>query len=612
MFWLESRPSEQGRGVIVKKNSAGIKNDLFPSPFSARSGVHEYGGRCYCLGKQSLYFVNSDDQQIYSAFYGAENGEPQRITPIDGRRYADLEWDEKGNRILAVCEDHRQSGEAETSIVSIKPNNDLSEVEPETLIKGADFYAYPRISEDGRRICWIQWNHPQMPWFGSELWIGELAAAGVDNSKHHIGGEGEAIFQPSWHPDGQLYFCSDKTDYWNLYRVTPDGEIHQVSKFDGECGLPLWQFGMQTYGFVGEEKALCAICKDGNWHLHLLNLNTGKTEEIDSGLSLIHQVSSDGNTALLVSASPVESSQLQRLESNLSLSCVERTSNNALPQEDISMGKAYEFPTSDSMVARGFFYKPQNAKFEGPEDEKPPLVVMCHGGPTAATSTAINLKVQFWTSRGFAVFDVNYRGSTGFGRKYRQQLDGKWGIYDVEDACAAARYACQQGWADPDRTIIRGSSAGGLTVLNALAMHKAFKAGACLYGICDLKVLVDDTHKFEKRYGDRLIAPWPQGRAEYELRSPINHIEELSSPVIFFQGLKDKVVPPNQAEMMVEALAQKGIPVSYVTYADEGHGFRSSETILHSFNAELAFYGAIMGFDTDSNVTDLEIINLPT
>ena len=614
IFWHESRPAEQGRGVVVMRNSLGVETDLIPAPYSARSGVHEYGGRCYCLSDTHLFFVNSSDQQIYALPFaqGTENASPVLVTPSDKRRYADLEWVKGLNTLLAVCENHAHTGEAETTIVSINLKDLLlkgEQIEPATLVAGADFYAYPRISPDQKQLCWLQWNHPQMPWFSSELWTADLAENTVSNCQLCAGGEDQAIFQPSWHPKGELYFCSDESDLWNIYRINLKGKREQVSNFEGECGLPLWQFGMQTYAFLGEDKALCGLCNQGIWQLQYLDLTSSQTRHIESDLTLVQQVSSDGSIGLVVTASPKTNPRLQKLAPGLQLQTVKESSNLPLAIEDISLGKAVEFPTSDSMSARGFFYFPQNAKTEGPESEKPPLVVMCHGGPTAATSTAINLKVQFWTSRGFAVFDVNYRGSTGFGRNYRSQLDLKWGIYDVDDACAAAEYACQQGWVDPQRTIIRGSSAGGLTVLNALAMHDTFKVGASLYGIGELKILVDDTHKFEKRYGDRLIAPWPEGEAEYDRRSPINHIDKLSSPVVFFQGLKDKVVPPEQAEMMAEALIKKGIPVAHITYPEEGHGFKSAETIVHSFNSELAFYGKILGFETDSSVSDLKIKN---
>jgi dipeptidyl aminopeptidase/acylaminoacyl peptidase len=610
IYWHESKPSEQGRGVVVCRDKNDREHDLIPPPYSARSSVHEYGGRCYALGEDQLFFVNSSDQQIYSVPLGSFDGsEPKRLTPQDKRRYADLERVESRNALIAVCEDHRVDGEAVTSIVSIQLDGHFTETEPTPLVSGADFYAYPRVSTDHSAICWLEWNHPQMPWFSSELWTAELQGDRISEPQKRAGNN-EAIFQPGWHKDGTLYFCSDQNDLWNLYRINSSGEVEQVSDFEGECGLPLWQFGMQTYAFLDESNALCGVCREGIWQLVSLDLSTGKAQPIPSELSLIHQIASDGTTALVVSAGPTTVNQLDSFRPESGLELIKSSSESYLDISDISVGEAVEFKTSDNMQAKAFYYQPRNSRFNGPAAQKPPLVVLCHGGPTAAAATAINLKVQFWTSRGFAVMDVNYRGSTGYGREYRNLLNAKWGIYDVEDACAAAEFACNQGWADPEKTIIRGSSAGGLTVLNALCFHDTFKAGGCLYGIGDLKILVNATHKFEARYGDQLIAPWPKEPSEYDRRSPIYHVEKLSSPVIFFQGLKDKVVPPEQTELMVNALKEKGVAVAYETYDAEGHGFRSAETIVRSFNAELAFYGELFGFKTDSSVTDLEIANL--
>ncbi len=615
IFWHESRPSEQGRGVIVCRDSDGYERDLLPRTYSARSGVHEYGGRCYTLSSDYLYFVNSADQQIYRQLFAQDvDTEPMRVTPIDGRRYADLEWIEGNNALMAVCEDHRKKGvEPETSIIVLDLNQldqSDSDLEPGTLVSGADFYAYPRVSIDQNRICWIEWNHPEMPWFSTRLWTAELSDYQAIDATQVDSGLEKAIFQPMWHSNGNLYFCSDQNNYWNLYSYDPEGDIEQCSDFDGECGLPLWQLGVQTYAFLGQESALCGVCKEGVWQLSKLNLTTRQVTEIESNLSLIQHISSDQDTALVLSSSPLSTSEIQGFDLDLVNTRIKSSSDTSIPREAISIGKHVEFKATDDMSARGFFYAPQNPNFEGLSDTRPPLVVLCHGGPTAATASALNLKVQFWTSRGFAVFDVNYRGSTGYGRQYRSLLNGKWGIYDVEDACAAAQYACDQGWADPAKTIIRGSSAGGYTVLSALTFHNTFAAGGCLYGIGDLKTLVGDTHKFEARYGDCLIAPWPEGAAEYDKRSPINFIDQLACPVIFFQGLRDKVVPPNQAEMMVKALTDKGLPVAHITYAEEGHGFRSAPNIVHSFNAELAFYGKLFGFETDSSVNDLKIQNL--
>ncbi len=608
IYWLESRPNEQGRCVIVRRNANGLEEDLIPAPYSARSSVHEYGGRCYCLGQDKLFFVNASDQQIYHLpLFTA--GEPKLLTPQDQRRYADLEWNPKTRSVMAVCEDHRVDGEPVTSIVDIPLPGKAEPPEPRSLVSGADFYAYPRLSCDGSQLCWIQWNHPDMPWFATQLWLAEFIDQELHNPVKVSGDTEQAVFQPEWHPDGSLYYCSDIDNLWNLYRHNANGN-RQISRFAGECGLPLWQFGMQTYAFLDEETAVCALCTKGIWELQKLNLKDGRSEPIDVDLSSVLHISGGEREVLVLAANPTSAAKIYRFGAEeLEAQEIKASSKLPIPENSISLGRAVEFSTTDAMSAHGFFYAPFNPDYCGLDGTKPPLIVLCHGGPTAATTTAMNLKVQFWTSRGFAVFDINYRGSTGYGREYRSLLDSKWGIYDVEDACAAAQYAAEAGWVDPDKCIIRGSSAGGFTVLSALAFHDTFSAAGCLYGIADLRVLAGETHKFEARYADSLIAPLPEGAAEYDRRSPIHYIDQISCPVIFFQGLKDKVVPPNQAQMMVDALQQKGLPIAYVTYPDEGHGFRSAGALTHSFNAELAFYGKIFDFDTDSTITDLTIAN---
>ena len=603
--WLESRPAESGRSVVVTRNADGKAVDLLPPGYSVRSGVHEYGGAAWLLVEDKLIFCNSADQQIYCQELNTATS-PRQVTVSTACRYADLQWSARLQRLIAVQEDHRQSGEPVNRLVCLDITQ--NEAVPETLIEGADFYANPRISVEGSSICWLQWNHPQMPWFGCQLYRGDLSIHGVSSPRLVAGGDEESIFQPDWHGE-QLLFCSDASASWQLWRNETSGN-RKLSHFDGECGLPQWQFGMRTWCVTTADTALCAVCRQGIWSLQRLDLDTGESHLLHLPFSAITHISAFQGGALILAGLPQAAPAIYRVDLSGRYELVAQGGENRLQQEDISVAQPLQLDGSNGPV-HAFYYPPQHRLFCPLADEKPPLIVLCHGGPTAATTNVFNLKVQFWTSRGFTVADVNYRGSTGYGRTYRTALDGQWGIADVEDACATAQWLADQGLADPRRLLIRGSSAGGLTVLAALTFHQVFAAGASLYGIGDLKTLAAETHKFEARYGDRLIAPWPQEADEYDRRSPIHHIDRLNAPVIFFQGLKDAVVPPNQAEMMVSALEQRGVAVALVTYSEEGHGFRAEGSIVHSFNAELAFYGALLGFKTDSTLSDLYIRNLP-
>ena len=609
LYWCESRPEESGRSVVVEQAVEGSRRDLLKAPWSARSSVHEYGGRAWTLSPLHLYFVNGADQQIYRVNLSAGAvDKPEQLTHLPHARFADLEWSEPLQRLFAVCEDHETSGEPANRLVYLAFAD--QQVTLHSLASGANFYSCARLSPSGKDVCWLQWNHPQTPWFGCELWRAKIGKSGSAESAVRVaGGDAEAIFQPDWHPSGDLLFCSDLGGNWNLWRAR-GGKTRQLSRFEGECGLPYWQFGMQTWALLGVETALCAVCTQGEWGLVKLDLTTGATSPIAQEFRLIQHVSSDGERALVLGGSATVAQTMLLLQQSKPVRKLELTGTLKLESDWVSLGKAITFPTTDEMQAHGYFYSPVNPGYEASKSALPPLIVMCHGGPTAAANAALSLKVQFWTSRGFAVMDVNYRGSTAYGRNYRCLLDGKWGIYDVDDANAAAQYLIDQGLVNPKQCVIRGSSAGGLTLLNALAGGSTFSAGCSIYGVGDLTTLVTDTHKFESCYGDRLIAPWPENQGEYYRRSPINRVQSLNCPIIFFQGLKDFVVPPDQAERMAAALRERGIPVALVTYADEGHGFRSAATIQHSLQAELAFYGAVFGFPTDSTVTDLQIDNL--
>lgn len=601
IYWLESRPWEKGRSVLIESRGDKQK-DMFPEGYSARSAAQEYGGGAWTLADQYAVFVNAENQVIYRIDLNNPDTPPVALSTQDGRRYGDLYHDPGHDRVLAICEDHRVNGkEPRTSIVSISLQPDREVIE---LVGGADFYAYPRVSPDGKKLCWIAWNHPHMPWQATQLVVADLDKNGQITSSTCLIEETEiAVFQPDWSPDGELVFVADFDEFWNLYRWNEESGIEALTQLQAECGLAFWNYGMSTWGFV-PDGILCCINEMGSWRLAKVAMD-GSMELLDLPFTHLGALKTLGNSAVMLAASPIEASTLIEVDTRSGeFKRIYSSASMELPVEAISRPLNVDFPSGNDSTAHAFFYPPKNPDFQGPQGEKPPLVVLCHGGPTSATSSALNLKVQFWTSRGFAVMDVNYRGSTGYGKSYRQALQGQWGVADVEDACKAAEYAAAQGWVDPDKLIIRGSSAGGFTVLAALTFGSTFTAGCCIYGIGDLKALAEETHKFESRYLDGLIAPWPEGEAEYHKRSPLNHSDQLSCPVIFFQGLRDKVVPPEQTQSMARALQKRGIPTWFQTYAEEGHGFRQAESIVDSYQRELAFYSQIFDFP---NSTDIKL-----
>ena len=590
LYWVEGRPWDAGRSVIMSRDSAGNIKDLLPSPFSHYSKVHEYGGMAYAADQAHLYFVNAADQCVYQLDLNSDDT-PKAITS-PGLRFADLVIDTAHQRLIAVGEKHHDDHEPENFIAAINiATGDIS-----ILASGADFYAYPRISPDGQQLCWIQWQHPNMPWDSTQLWCGKLTAADLNDKKIVAGADNnEAIFQPSWAPDNQLYYVSDKNNWWNICRA--NGE--PVLSKDAEFATPLWQFGMRTYDFIDSNTIGCLWTQQGLWHSGFINIATGELSATESQYSSLaaaccHQgqlYMVAGAAALanqIVGIKPDDSNSFNGPNGRVTSSYAPSTLD--LDSADIAQPESVFFPSGNGEQVHGFFYPPTSAQYQGADNTLPPVIALCHGGPTGATDSGLNLKIQYWTSRGFAIIDINYRGSTGFGREYRQALTNAWGIKDVEDTQYAIRYLAEQQKIDPQRCLIRGGSAGGYTVLSALTFSDTFKAGASLYGIGDLETLAADTHKFESRYLNSLIGPYPERKDIYLARSPIHHAEGLNCPVIFLQGLEDKVVPPNQAEMMVKLLQEKGIQVEYVTFPDEGHGFRKASNIIRAMESELAFY----------------------
>ncbi len=606
-YWIERRPTDSGRCVIVE-HANGVCKDVLPSPYSARSRVHEYGGGAYCLATAAsgeIFFVNDADQNIYTLHPGAE---PVRLTHFTQRRFADLIHDASHNRLICVCENHDiTSSQPENTLVAI----DLASGEIETLQHGFDFYSNPRLDPAGEQLAWLCWQHPDMPWDSSELRRASVNADGaIGEAKIIAGGKGVSVFQPEWSPHGVLYFISDETGWWNIRRCTNAG-IEQLTREHSEFGLPQWVFSQSTYAFIDNNRLICAHFSNGESRLSLLDITTRQLTPIDSDLVSIDSLRADNRRAVFIGASTDASAAVTELDlSMLKIHRIKSASNAEAHNSYLSQGRIISFDTRHGDIAYAIYYPPTNRDYRPLPDEKPPLIVICHGGPTARADTALDLRKQFWTSRGFALVDVNYSGSTGFGRAYRERLNGRWGVRDVEDCCDAALHMAARGLADASRLIIRGSSAGGYTVLAALTFQQTFAAGASYYGISELESLARDTHKFESRYLDRLVGPYPEFRSIYRERSPIHHADSLNCPVIFFQGLEDRVVPPEQAEKMVAALDDKGIAVAYLSFEHEQHGFRNARTILYTLHAELYFYSALFGFEAADELQPIEIRHL--
>ncbi len=607
LFWLESRPRERGRTAIVRADATGRVGDVLGDQSNARTRVHEMGGGAYVPDPSGLYWVEDADQRIRVR---RGTGEAVRLGAETGDiRYADLAVGGVGRSIIAVRESHAGGSEPRNELVELETDASSSE---RVLVSGADFYSSPRVSPDGTCLAWLSWDHPRMPWDGTSLWVGNyVPGEGVSAPRLVAGGDSESIFQPEWSPSGDLWFVSDRTGWWNLYREL-GGRIEAVCPMEADFGWPQWVFGRSRYAFADPERVVCAYVRDGKDHLGIVDLSSSKPvfDAWETRFTEVQAVAADGGGQVaLVAGSWTEPAALRIGSVNGSRwHTVVRSFDLELDPAWISEGRPIAFPTAGGRTAYAFFYPPRNPEVSS-ASVRPPLLVTSHGGPTAAASSGFQLAIQFWTSRGFAVADVNYGGSTGYGRRYRELLNGNWGLTDVEDAVAAGEYLSAEGWVDPRRMAIRGKSAGGLTTLGALAFHDVFSAGASYFGVADMESLARETHKFESRYLDTLVGPYPAKARVYRERSPIHAVDRISCPVILFQGLEDRIVPPSQAEAMIRALEAGGLPDADVVFPEEGHGFRHAESIRRSLEAELYFYGRVFGFVPADDIPPVEIHN---
>ena len=611
VYWTESRPQEQGRSALVFRPHGGEPADVVPPGFNVRTRVHEYGGGAWFRDGPVVFCSSFDDSRLYRI--DEPGGEPRPITPEPPEphalRYADGRVFDDGRLIVCVRESH---GDAEpVNELVVLPADGSSK--PRVVATGRDFYAAPRPSPDGACLAWLAWDHPHMPFEGTDLCVGRLAPDGsVSNSRRVAGSEQESIFQPEWNSDGLLYFVSDRTGWSNLY-VERDGGVHAVTSEEAELGYPQWVFDLSRYAFLADGRIACIFTRAAIDGLELLDPQSGKLERLDLTYSSYSSPSicSHGSRLVFPASSPTEPTAVIELELDSgNIEILRRSTDLELDERYISVAQAVDFPGADGLISHGFYYAPVNPEYSGPTDELPPLVVLVHGGPTAHVTTALDLQIQLFTSRGIAIVDLNYGGSTGYGREYRDRLRGRWGEVDVEDTAAAARYLGERGHVDGMRVQITGGSAGGYTTLMAMAVRDEFASGASYFGVADLVSFHDETHKFESHYDEYLVGPWPDAIDLYRDRSPVEHADSISDPLLLLQGLDDKVVPPSQSEVIVDALKRRGIPYAYIAFAGEAHGFRKAENIKRASEAHLAFLGRVSGFEPADELEPIEIENL--
>ncbi len=609
VWWAEGRPTEGGRVTLVRRPPGGPPEDVTPSAFNVRTRVHEYGGGAWHLAAPDLVlFVDFADQRLYRQRLGED---PVAIVPEPpapaALRYADMRVSADGATVVCVREVHGEGDEPENQVVALALDGSAA---PRVLAAGRDFYSFPRPSPDGASLVWTCWDHPNMPWDGTELWTAPLEEP--ERARLVAGGPAESVFQPEWDEDGRLHFVSDRDGWWNLYRVE-DGEVAQLTRERADLAHPQWLLDGATYAFLDGGTIACVRTEGATERLALLE--PGAERARDLGLPFTSfgfpALSADGSRVAFTAAGPEREPAVAVYDAaGGGLETVREASEEPIDPAYAAPPRAIEFPTGDGEVAHAFFYPPTNPGFRAPAGELPPLIVQSHGGPTSHAPPEFSREFAYWTSRGFGVVDVNYRGSSGYGRAYREGLRGTWGVVDSEDCIRAAGFLAAEGLADGARLAIRGGSAGGYSTLCALVFHDEFAAGASYYGVADTETLARDTHKFEARYLDNLIGPYPERADVYRERSPIHFVERLRAPVILFQGLEDEVVPPNQAETMAAALRANGVPYAYLAFEGEQHGFRRAETTIRCLEAELYFYGRILGFEPAGEIEPVGIVGL--
>jgi dipeptidyl aminopeptidase/acylaminoacyl peptidase len=600
VVWSEGRPAEGGRTQLVRLAADGTSTELLPADRNARTAVHEYGGAAWWIRDGVTWFTDWADQRLYRL---APGGDPEPVTaePATPRadRYADGDFDPDGTTIVCVRERH--AGPAATDV-----RNEIVRIhahrpsEPDVLVSGPDFVAAPRLHPNGVTLAWLQWNHPSMPWDDVEL----RTRNPVTGEEILVaGGPGESVSEPCWHPDGSLWFISDRTDWWNLYRWRPGSDIEAMVRLEAEIGVPGWALGSARYAVLDDGRVVFARRRAGFDGLAVRDTD-GRVVDLDLPFSAVSTVrAAAGGTVVVVAGTPSSEPGVYRVDPDQGTSTVLRAPRDLdVDPGYLSTPEPITFPSTAPdgapRTAYALFYPPASAEYTGPAEQRPPLLVVIHGGPTAAAVPVLSTGVLYWTSRGFAVVDVNYGGSTGYGRAYREELYGQWGVVDVADCLAAAGWLAGRGRVDGARLCIRGGSAGGFTTLAALARPDTpFAAGADHFGVADLTALAADTHKFESRYLDRLVGPYPEERDTYLERSPIQHVERFDRPLIVLQGAEDPIVPPNQSEKIVEALRDRGVPVAYLLFDGEQHGFRRAENIRRALDAELSFYAQVLGFE---------------
>jgi len=610
LYWTESRPEEQGRIALVFQAHDGEPVDVVPPGFNVRTRVHEYGGGAWFRDGHTVYCSSFDDSHLYRI--DGPGAEPRPITPEspepNALRYADGRVFANGRLIVCVRESHGK-GEPVNELV-VLPTDGATE--PRVIATGRDFYAAPRPSPDGSNLAWLAWDHPHVPFEGTDLRVAELAPDGTLSGERRVAGsEEEAIFQPEWSPAGPLHFVSDRTGWSNLYGER-DGEVHALTAEEAELGFPPWVFDLTRYTFLADGRIACVFTRSAIDGLEVLDPETGRLDRVDLPYTSYYSptLRSHGSLVAFAAASPTEPSAVVTVDiASGERSVIRRSTELVLDSKYLSVAEPIEFAGADGLVSHGFYYPAKNPDFEGPPDEAPPLIIHVHGGPTAHVSNAFDLEVQLFTSRGVAVADLNYGGSTGYGREYRDRLRGRWGEVDIEDSAAAARFLSERGDVDPARIEITGGSAGGYTTLLALAVRDEFAAGTSFFGVADLVTFHDETHKFESHYDEYLVGPWPEALDLYRERSPVNHADSISRPLLLLQGLDDEVVPPAQAEAIVEALERRGVPYAYIAFEGEGHGFRKAENVRRSIEAHLSFLAQVFGFEPADDIEPIAIEN---